>query len=96
MLRKMVRAMLVTAGYQVLEADSAEGGLALYRQQGASLIIIDMLMSGTDGLKAIGVLVTRDPCPKIIAILGSNPQSVEGSLNDAVAFGAKRVLLKPV
>ena len=96
MFRKMVRAMLVSAGYEVLEADSAETGLTLYQHQRANLVILDILMPGMDGLEAIRSLMARDPTVKIIAVSGSDPQWVEEYLKDASTFGAKRVLRKPV
>jgi CheY-like chemotaxis protein len=94
--RKMIRAMLVSAGYQVQEADSGESGLALYRQQPPDLVITDILMPDMEGLETIRALVALDPQIRIIAISGSSPGWVEDYLEDAAAFGARRVLQKPV
>lgn len=96
MFRKMVRVMLVGAGYEVQEADSGETGLACYRQQHADVVITDILMPDMEGLETIRALVGIDPRVRIIAVSGSSPGWVEDYLQDASAFGARRVLQKPV
>jgi CheY-like chemotaxis protein len=94
--RKMLRVMLVSGGYEVQEAASGETGIVSYRQQRTDLVITDILMPDMEGLETIRTLVAMDPDVRIIAVSGSNPGWVEEYLKDATAFGARRVLQKPV
>jgi CheY-like chemotaxis protein len=96
MFRKMVRVMLVSAGYRVEEADSGATALASYRQQPCDLVITDILMPDMDGIETIRALVAINPRVRIIAVSGSGSTWVADYLEDAQQFGARRILQKPV
>jgi CheY-like chemotaxis protein len=96
MFRKMVRVMLVSAGYRVDEADSGATALASYCQRPCDLVITDILMPDMDGIETIRALVAINPRVRIIAVSGSGSTWVADYLEDAQQFGARRILQKPV
>ena len=53
---KLVRDVLGHAGYRVLEAGDAERGIALAREEGPDLILMDIQLPGIDGVEALGRL----------------------------------------
>lgn len=70
--RKMVRAILRTNGFQVLEAGSAHQALALSRchQAEIELAVIDVVMPGMGGLDLATSLDPERPNMKILYISG--------------------------
>ena len=86
--------MLVTAGYEVLEAADGKAGLACYRPGRIDLVITDVLMPEKDGLETIRALRLVDPHVKIIVMSGTG-QGPSGHLKIALKFGARRILPKP-
>ena len=95
LLRESVRAVLESAGYEVIEAADADSGLRLYREQTADLVVVDLFMPGRDGLEFIRDLRTEAPHAKIIAISGGRFAERVDLLYAAEAFGAARTLNKP-
>ena len=92
--RKMVRTMLVTAGYEVQEAANGKIGLTLYRQQQIDVVLTDIVMPEMEGLETIMKLLRHNPHSRIIAMSGAD--EIPGSyLQSALLFGARRVLRKP-
>ena len=53
---KLVRDLLVYAGYRTLEATTAEDGLALARAHRPDLVLMDVNLPGMDGVEALGHL----------------------------------------
>jgi CheY-like chemotaxis protein len=53
---KLVRDVLGRAGYRVIEADDAERGIALARDEAPDLILMDIQLPGIDGVQALGRL----------------------------------------
>jgi DNA-binding response OmpR family regulator len=94
-LRESVRAALVSAGYEVIEAADADSGLRLYREKTADLVVVDLFMPGRDGLEFIRDLRTKAPNAKIIAMSGGRFAERIDLLYAAEAFGAARTLSKP-
>jgi CheY-like chemotaxis protein len=96
-LRALVRAILerTKSGHETVEAADALDGLAIYRQNHADLVIIDMLMPGKPGWEAILDFKKEFPEIKILGISGGGKQGPFGYLMLAKRFGAKRVLMKP-
>ena len=92
--RRLVDAMLTTAGYDVQAAADGKSGLASYHQQRSDVVITDILMPQSEGLETIQALKKFDPAVKIIA-MSVGGQGWFGYLETAVAFGARRILKKP-
>jgi CheY-like chemotaxis protein len=53
---KLVRDVLQLKGYQVLEAQTAEQGLALAAERSPDLVLMDIQLPGMDGVTALGQL----------------------------------------
>ena len=93
--REAVRAILESAGYHVLEASSAEDGLALFREERPDVVLLDLMMEEVDA----GVTLTRE----IRASGSAAPVFLLSSVGDALAYerateelGVAAVLQKPV
>jgi signal transduction histidine kinase/CheY-like chemotaxis protein len=95
-LRSAITRLLGQAGYDVLAAGDGAAGLALYHEQGADLVIVDVFMPERDGLEVIRAL-RAEPCPaKIIAISGGDQTGHLELLKVAEVVGASRTLTKPM
>lgn len=93
-IRRLVRTILTTAGFDVEEAANGKIGLTCYRQQRSDVVITDILMPDGEGLETIQALRQLDPAVKIIAMSGAGGGQ-SGHLQTAVMFGARRILRKP-
>ena len=89
--REMISTMLRHAGYEVDEAADGVGGLAIFREGPADLVIVDIEMPRRGGLAVIRELRKASPKAKIIAITGYNPSK----LDDALKLGAAHTFRKP-
>ena len=86
--------MLERGGYEVLQATSAEDGIALARSDRPALILMDLRLPGMDGVEAIGVL-KGDPETrniKIVAVTSYRDEYGDRPLNIA---GADALVRKP-
>ena len=94
MARRMNRAILEQAGYDVLEADGPDQGLEKVQLEQPDLVLLDLLMPGveeeTEIVKHIRALAPHIP----IVIVSSNIQ--EAVRTAVVAAGASGFLPKPV
>jgi two-component system, chemotaxis family, chemotaxis protein CheY len=93
--RMMLRDMLETAGYQVLDAPNGRVGLSRYRAQPADVVITDILMPEREGLETIMDLRRLNPGVKIIAISGGSVNKMD-YLSSANLLGASKTFAKPV
>jgi CheY-like chemotaxis protein len=91
---KMVRVLLVSAGYVVHEAANGEIWLAAYRQHRIDLVITDIFMPEMEGLETINHLLCANPQVKIIAISEADDQ-YHSYLQSAVLLGATQSLKQP-
>ena len=91
--RDFIRVALERAGFQVTEADNGTQGIGMYRQAPQDLIITDMLLPVTSGLRVIQELISDFPSVKVIAITGENLGPDYLSL--ANQYGAIHTLKKP-
>lgn len=90
----LTRATLEASGYQVLTACGGEQGLATYRanRRDVRLVVLDMMMPGTDGPAVMAELRRESPALPIIAASGLKPV---GRTAEAVAASATAFLSKP-
>jgi DNA-binding response OmpR family regulator len=95
MLRRAVRQVLESAGYDVIEAPDGEAGLRLCREHGADLVVVDIFMPERDGLEFIRALRAEAPQAKIVAMSGGGRFGMIEVLGDAAVFGAARIFAKP-
>ena len=94
-LRTLLTRYFGRRGYEVLEASDGSAGMALFREQGADVIITDLIMPGKEGMETIMELRREYPEAKIIAISGGGRVAPEGYLQLAKGIGAAMVFSKP-
>jgi predicted signal transduction protein with EAL and GGDEF domain/FixJ family two-component response regulator len=94
-MRTIVKEVLLTAGFQVLEADDGLTGLELYREREPDAVLLDVMMPGMDGYEVcrrIRSLVESNAVP-ILMMTGRD--DVE-SIDTAYHAGATDFVTKPV
>ena len=90
-IRKMLRIALKSVGYEVIEADSVESGLAAFVRQQPELLILDLGLPDGDGLALLAELRSFAKVPVIVL-------SVRNGDNDkvkALDLGAQDYVSKP-
>jgi excisionase family DNA binding protein len=90
--REYVRANLELEGYSVLEAGSAEEGMAVLEGQQPQLILLDVMMPGTDGWEMLQRIQEQHGSIPVVMFSG---QVDERAASDAQQRGAKGFLGKP-
>jgi len=93
-LRYILSYDLKKAGYEAIEASSAEEGLKLAVSESPDLIIMDMMMPGLDGIQATKLL-KKDEKTKDIPIIMLTARSSREDVIDAVSSGISHYIVKP-
>jgi len=92
-IRNLLKEVLERAHHRVLLAGDGQEGLILYQQNKVDLVLMDILMPGTDGLETTLQLTREYLDAKVIAMTGA--QGDKNFLDVAKLFGARRVFEKP-
>src|SRR5574342_1289200 len=92
-IRYLRKEVMEKAQQRVLEVRDGREGLTLYQKNKVDLVLMDILMPGTDGLEATLQLTREYLDAKIIAMTGA--QGDRNFLDVAKLFGARRVFEKP-
>jgi DNA-binding response OmpR family regulator len=91
-----VRVILEAHGYAMLEAKSAAEGLTVYKQHGADLIIVDLMMeevdAGTSFVRELRALGRADVPIYMLSSVGDNLHLS----TDYTALGLAGVFQKPI
>ena len=87
--------LLEVAGYIVCQAADAEDGIEKARTEAPDLILMDVGLSGMDGLTAIGVL-RADSATRGIPIVILTAHAMKGDQEKAVAAGCTGYITKPI
>jgi two-component system, chemotaxis family, chemotaxis protein CheY len=94
-IRSLMREMLTPNGYEVREAENGVEGVKMYKQNPASVVLLDMFMPEKDGLETLRDLLRIDPRVRVVAMSGGGKHSHVQILKPASLMGAIHVLLKP-
>jgi len=89
----LIQLTLETAGFNVHTALGSEPALALIRQFGFDLILLDVMMPGMSGFDLVRHMQSKNiPVPALIFLTAKNqPEDIEEGKN----LGAKDFLIKP-
>ncbi len=90
-LRGLVRANLEREGYQVVEAGSADEALDVAAERTPGLVLLDVVLPGTDGWQLLQRLQELHGAVPVIMFSGQ----VDASSADARQLGAKAFVGKP-
>ena len=93
--RTLVRAMLTGAGHHVEEAVDGAEGLRKFGAVKPDLVLTDIHMPGLDGHEVISALKVLHADVPVIAMSGGSAVPKDELLMQAVALGAKEVIMKP-
>lgn len=94
--RRVVRDMLDVAGASMVEAESAEAGLATLDAQDFDMLLIDLRMPGMDGITAIQHIRARPDAKASVPIIVITADTALDLRERCMTAGADEVLFKPV
>jgi CheY-like chemotaxis protein len=94
--RRVVRDMLDVAGATMVEAESAEQGLALLGEENVDMVLVDLRMPGMDGLTAIRHIRARGDEKGALPIIVVTADTAIDLRERCLAAGADDVIFKPV
>jgi two-component system, cell cycle response regulator DivK len=92
--RRILRDLLGNAGYQMMEAETGEAGLATAAAERPDLILMDIQLPGLDGYEATRRL-KADPALRSIPIIVVTSYALSGDDAKARAAGCDAYVTKP-
>ncbi|MBT3386413.1 MAG: response regulator [Desulfobacula sp.] len=87
--------LLEIAGFTALQADTAEKGVSLAREQLPNLILMDISLPGMDGLEA-AKLIRGDERTRDIPIVAMTAHAMKGDEEKATLAGCNGYITKPL
>jgi two-component system cell cycle response regulator DivK len=87
--------ILESAGHTVLCARDAEAGLTIARAEQPGLILMDIQLSGMDGLEATGLL-KREDATRVIPVIALTALAMKGDEERIRAAGCDGYIAKPM
>ncbi len=92
-IREVVREILTSEGYAVLDAANGEAGVAQLREQKETidLVLLDMKMPGLDGMETLDILHSIKPTLRVIFSSGYTETDIDDNMQskNVVGFLAK-------
>jgi two-component system cell cycle response regulator DivK len=92
--RTILRDLLTTVGYEILEAINGEDGLALAEAQPPDLILMDIDLPGIDGYEATR-RIRAQPGLRGVPIIAVTSYALSGDDAKAFAAGCDAYIAKP-
>lgn len=92
--RRIVRDLLTTVGYKLIEAVTGEDGVALAEQHRPDLILMDVLLPGLNGYDATR-LIKAKPGLRQIPIIAVTSYALSGDDVRAMEAGCDAYISKP-
>ena len=95
MTRRILRLFFTRHEYEVVEADNGLDALKIIEGACPSLIIIDILMPGMDGISTVHKIRSKRDCTQL-PVLFLTSQADTKAKNEAMKVGGQKFLNKPV
>ena len=92
--RRIVRDLLTSVGYELIEAVTGEEGVALAERRRPDLILMDVLLPGLDGYEATR-LIKAKPELRQIPIIAVTSYALSGDDIKALEAGCDAYIAKP-
>jgi CheY-like chemotaxis protein len=92
---KLVRALLASGNYTILEAINAETGIQMACEHLPDLILMDIQLPGIDGLEATKIISNNDDL-KDIPVVALTSYAMQGDEEKAKAAGCIDYITKPL
>ena len=93
--RQFLLEVLSKQGYQCVTAQNGDEGIAKAKTEQPDLILMDIIMPGTDGFKATRA-IARDEATKHIPVIVCTSKKLETDRVWGMRQGAKDYIVKPV
>ena len=84
--RRIVRDLLSSAGYEVIEATTGDEGVAVAKAETPDLILMDIQLPGIDGYEAARQ-IKANPANQHIPIIAVTSYALSGDETTAIAAG---------
>jgi CheY-like chemotaxis protein len=96
-MRGTMRKILERDGHSVVDAANGRAGVALFRAEGADVVVTDLIMPEKEGIETIIELRGVSADVRILAVSGGDLRlaAPDARLLDARALGADAALSKP-
>jgi two-component system cell cycle response regulator DivK len=92
--RKLIRDLLQAKGYQTIESETAEEGLRLAEERKPALILMDIQLSGMDGIAAMKRLKAA-PGTQTIPVMAITASAMTYNRESMLAEGFDGYQIKP-
>ena len=92
--RKLIRDLLQAKGYQTIESDTAEEGLRLAEERKPALVLMDIQLSGMDGIAAMKQLKAA-PSTRRIPVMAITASAMTYNRESMLAEGFDGYQIKP-
>ncbi|TAN40202.1 MAG: response regulator [Nitrospirae bacterium] len=90
-MRNKLSAVLKTRGHEIVEAEDGIKGLQAARTRHFDVVLLDIIMPGTDGLKILGLMREQLPQTPVIIVTADIQESV---YRQCMELGATAVIHK--
>jgi CheY-like chemotaxis protein len=87
--------LLERAGYEVVQATSAEDGISLAKNSAPDLILMDVALPGLDGLDATRLLKGAE-ATRGIPVIALTAQAMKEDIDNAYRAGCDGFIVKPI
>ncbi|PYN07711.1 MAG: response regulator [Candidatus Rokuibacteriota bacterium] len=92
--RRILRDLLASAGYEMIEAVTGEEGVALAAARRPDLIVMDIQLPGLDGYEATR-RIKGDPALRAIPVIAVTSYALSGDDRKAFEAGCDAYVTKP-
>jgi len=91
-IRNLLRDMLKSAGYEVLEATNGKDALTQYNKTKPDLVTLDIMMPEMDGIETLKAIKNIDPTASVVMITSLEQKR---KIEDSILSGTKGFITKP-